>query len=675
VTDPHHRRRVISSAAGIGIGGLAYFLTLFNLSRNLDRTGLASGFYSGVYELQARAFLDGRIALERGSMGIEGFIRDGQEFMYFPPFPALLRLPILMTTMEYDGRLTLLSMALAWLVLAVMVTKTVWLLLERLTGTSEVSRTAAVLVGVFLAGATGGTFMTYDAGVPWVYHEVYTWAIAASTGALYWLIRVLLRPDWHAARWLGAFCLATIGTRMTGGLAICVTVLVVAVWMRLRPSSARHRRMWWGVALAATVPLILAVALNVYKFDHPYMFPLEDQVWTELNERRREALAANGGTITGLQFFTTSFMAYLNPTGIRFVEHFPWVTLPAEPATAYHGAFVDQAYRTGSVTAFMPWFMLLTVVSTIVVFSPWGPRRARVLRVPMVASVLITGGVMAYGYYSARYASEFVPALVLGGAVGTCLVVLALRGRRRWSVPVMLVAAALTAFSILAQTSIGMTAAAFHARGEPLERFLRWQNTVTPQAQAALVREVEELPDDGSADELAIVGDCDALFVATGDAYEPWITVQDRAAALRIHPDGPLEPGIVPLYRVRGSEETIGLQVGRGDRMRVVLSGLDGDVHGHWFEFPPTGYVTVGVRNLTEFSNYEISSRPGGLAGYLRSTHTDLETGTTAPTSLERAVPQDERPSELGLRLESVTGLDQPLCEQIRATASDVAHE
>ena len=37
----------------------------------------------------------------------------------------------------------------------------------------------------------------------------------------------------------------------------------------------------------------------------------------------------------------------------------------------------------------------------------------------MVAGVLITGGVMAYGYFATRYTSEFVPALVLGGAIGT----------------------------------------------------------------------------------------------------------------------------------------------------------------------------------------------------------------------------------------------------------------
>ena len=40
----------------------------------------------------------------------------------------------------------------------------------------------------------------------------------------------------------------------------------------------------------------------------PYLFPLEDQVWTGVNERRREALEVNGGTITGPQFFTTSFV-------------------------------------------------------------------------------------------------------------------------------------------------------------------------------------------------------------------------------------------------------------------------------------------------------------------------------------------------------------------------------
>ena len=39
----------------------------------------------------------------------------------------------------------------------------------------------------------------------------------------------------------------------------------------------------------------------------------------------------------------------------------------------------------------------------------------------MLVSILITGGVMGYGYYATRYSSEFVPAFVLGGAITTAL--------------------------------------------------------------------------------------------------------------------------------------------------------------------------------------------------------------------------------------------------------------
>ena len=74
--------------------------------------------------------------------------------MYFPPFPALLRLPVLFTTDEFDGRLTLLSMALAFVLMAVMTTKLVWLVrdLMRPRRPAAVTRLEAVVDGrCFLA--------------------------------------------------------------------------------------------------------------------------------------------------------------------------------------------------------------------------------------------------------------------------------------------------------------------------------------------------------------------------------------------------------------------------------------------------------------------------------------------------------------------------------------------
>ena len=321
-------RRRLASGVGATVGGLAFFLTLFNYGTNPGRTAVAGGFLGNFFDLQARAFLDGHVDLAPGSIGIEGFIHDGKTYTYFPPFPALLRLPVIMTTHEFDGRLTLLSMAIAWLVFATVCVKLAWFLVDRLCG-PQTTRGTAALVGIFVAGATGGSFLTFDASLPWTYHEVYVWAVTGATGSLYWLLRSLSDHQRSSYLWLFWFALITIGTRATEGWAICLTIIGVALIGRFRPRSAAQREGWWRLLLAGAVPLAMSIALNLYKFDSVYMFPLQTQVWTEISAQRRAALAANGGSLTGPQFFTTSFMAYLRPDGIRFVDYFPWITLPA----------------------------------------------------------------------------------------------------------------------------------------------------------------------------------------------------------------------------------------------------------------------------------------------------------------------------------------------------------
>ena len=201
-------------------------------------------------------------------------------------------------------------------------------------------------------------------------------------------------------------------------------------------------------------------------------------------------------------------MAYLRPDGIRFTDYFPFITLPAHPAPAYNGAFIDQSYRTGSVTAFMPLLLVMFLVAFVAVFRPRArPELAR-LRMPMLVSILITGGVMGYGYYATRYTSEFVPAFVLGGAITTALLCGFLARRPSWRAPVLAVMGIGTAFSILAQMLVGTSAEALVHRGDLLERYVQWQHDVSPGAQSRLVSQVDALPEGGKTDDLAILGDC-----------------------------------------------------------------------------------------------------------------------------------------------------------------------
>lgn len=669
------RRQLISTAAGLLVGGLGFFLTLLNFTTNFTRTALAPGYFSHFFELQGRAILDGRLSVPEGSLGIEGFVHDGLTYTYFPPFPSVLRLPILMTTHEYDARLTVLSMTVAWIVLAVMVTKLIWLLLPLLTGSEEISRTQAVAAAIFLACATGGTFLTFDASLPWVYHEVYLWAVTAAIGALYWMIRVLHDPTKHSIKWLGIFALIAVGSRATEGWAVCLAVIAIALVMRFRPLTPQRRRMWWRVLLAGLIPLGVSITINMIKFDAIFMFPLKDQVWTQISEQRQAALAANGGSLTGPQFFTTSFMAYFRPDGIRFVDYFPWITLPAEAAPSFHGAVVDQSYRTGSVTAFMPVLLLLTGVALVAAFRPRASAPLKLMRWPLFTGILITGGVMGYGYYSTRYASEFVPALVVGGAVGTCLLVRVLERRAAWRAPVLGLFAVTTAFAILAQMTTAFAYAAFIHRGEPLERYVRWQMDFSAEQQARLVSHIDGLPEGGHTDDLAIRGDCQALYVNTGDQYEAWLPVQERDRVLRLDYGSvnDLRPGEAELLTVTSTtEDRVDVQVNRKSQVRFLVR-RDGVVTTtEWFDPPTEDGIGMGIRNRIDFGAYEFETSPGGVAGFLPSVFLD-DQEASRPTLLE--ISEDsESLGDLGLTMTVEDGLPLSLCRDLAESAGiDVA--
>lgn len=621
MASPHHNRIRFFTTLGLAAGGVAFFLTLLDFSTSLTRTTLGTGYASGFFDLQARALLDGRWAVPDGSLSIEGFVRSGVTYTYFPPFPALLRMPILFTTDLFDGRLTILSMGVGWIVFAAMTTRLVWLLRRRFTGRAELSNGEGALISLFLALATGGTTLTFVAGQPWVYHEVYLWASAGAVGAAYWMLRVLEQPTPSAIGWLAAFCAICVGSRTTAGWAVCLTVIALGLWIATGRPTPGYRRRWWAVSLAGALPWLAGIALNLHKFGHVYMFPLQDQVWTSLSEHRQEALEVNGGTITGLQFFTTAFMAYFRLDGIRFVEWFPFVTLPAAPPPAYDGAFIDQAYRTGSVTAFMPALLILTALAALVLLKPGSPAHVRHLRPVLVAMILITGGVMAYGYFATRYVSDFVPALVVGGAIGTAWLCRWSHQRRPRLIVATTFLAIGAAWSLCVQVIVGFSMAAIVHEGEQLERYLSLQQSLTPGR--APVSTGDQQPTGGRTDQLHIRGDCDTLYLNTGDPYRRWVVVSQRDRLLNVW----LERGKDRAARLASVQGEAGyeLWLERLDKNWFQLSFRSGDQvqAAPVQEIPLDGRIRIGIRNRTDVGYFEVTSNPGGQPLLIPASHHD----------------------------------------------------
>lgn len=676
--DPVSRRRIVaSSLIGTFLGGLVYSIVLLDFSLRLGRTADGFRYATAFFETQANAFLDGHLWVPDKSLGIEGFEIGDRTYMYFGPFPALLRIPMLLVTQDFNGQMTVVSMFVAWVVFAVMAARLLWLVRAQIVGaTAPVTRREAALAAILLVGLTAGTTLTFVASLPWVYHEVYVWQTALVTAALYWMIRVARDPDPRAIAWLAFVATCTILTRTTGGWGVCLAVIGLGLWMRWGRSQRGHQHPAAWVVGAGALALAVGIAYNWAKFRHPYLFPLEQQVWTDVNEQRRTALEANGGTITGPQFLRTTLAAYFNPGGIRFVDYFPWITLPAEPPATYD-AVVDQSYRTGSVTAFMPLWLLLGLFSLLVVLRPTRrhPRGdgLRSLRAPLAATVLMTGGVMGYGYLANRYTSDFVPALAFGSMITAWgLLRPALLSGRVWAVPLLSAVALGTAYSVVAQTAVGVATAATTYRGEPLERFLTWQDRVSgggPDSPvASLISVSDSLPRGGSADDLHIRGRCDGLYVHTGDLYQPWVVVEERSVRAEVDFPSAVE-------RARTARVTL-FETTSAKRSRVVLdtysSGLaqirivdeGGDVRGSLFRLLPGQTLTVGARTDSRYGFAEVSSTPGGFVGYLPVQTWDEDwisrIGSIRPVFTERSrVPGTE------IVVTPQRGITPPLCRRL----------
>jgi hypothetical protein len=661
-----------SSTWGLILGGIAYFLVLFDFRLDPLRTAVRPGFGSNFFDLQAKAFMHGRLSVPNGSLGIEGFVVHGKTYMYFPPFPALLRIPVMLVTHEFDGRLTLLFMSLAWVLFAAMTAKLYWLVRHCIRGGAAITRAEATYSAVFLAAATGGTVLVFDASLPWVYDEVYLWSAGLVVGTAYWLIRVSLDPRARTIYWVFAFALAAILTRTTGGWAMCLAVMATGGWLATGRPHPDRRQLGWAVVSAGVAALFIGAAYNFVKFRHPYLFPLQDQVWTAVNERRREALARNGGSITGPQFLPTSLVNYFRPDGIRFIPYFPYITLPAQPARSYDGVFLDQAYRTGSITAFMPLPFLLSILGCAYTMRRRVTFDVRALRLPVLGTLAVFAGVLGYGYITYRYTSDAVPFLVVAGAVGTCAISqLTVERGQRVRTLCLITMGSLAVFGALANVATGFALAAQTWGGNKLTQYVAMQQRLSSVTGNPLRYEISystTVPQGGGhTDELRIVGSCAGLYLNTGDQYQPWVTVEQREQMARIHLDSrAVRNDLVYVYRHQGpllSFVAVETRASQQARLLVIKPG-EASVPGPWFDVTRGQTVILMLRPQTDASEVVLYSSPGGLAGQVPL----AEWGSDWISRIDVTEPS-RTPNSAGVSVTYGWGPQPTLCRQLAATA------
>jgi hypothetical protein len=506
------------------------------------------GLLGSFYDIQGRAFLDGRLAVDPGAVAIEGFRVDGRTYLYFGPVPALLRLPVLLISHGVDGRLTQLSMLTALVVLLAASAWLQWTVRRLLAEGAPAGRAEAPAVFLLQFAVGAGAIPLYLASRPVVYHEAELWGAAFTAAALAVTVDVIRAPGVARVLLAGLFTALAVNTRLSVGMgpvlalsvlgAGCAAGLISERWggrFRLERVAAlapggpagRSGATLAALALAIAVPLALSAAVNLAKFDRPFGIPLELQVASQVDPQRRAALAANPDGLFGARFVPTTLVQALRPDAVGATRAFPFVGLPADRAHVFGDVRFDTIEPSLSAPTSMPLLCLLTCVGAagLVRRRAWAPLGV------LAASAGGFGVTLTIAYVTTRYLADLLPFLVLGAAVGV-RVLLDHSSRPRGVLGAL---AALALAGVVINGSVGLVGQRLvQPDTTPAERaaFVRLQDDVDEALGRAprgvLAGETLPAPAPGRPGDLFVVGRCAGLYTRGLDGR--WLPIERTAA-------------------------------------------------------------------------------------------------------------------------------------------------
>lgn len=536
--DAGRRRFTWAALIAIALTAVPFIWILWSLWGPVNPLRL-SIYENNFYELQARAMFHGRLSIATNSIGIEGFVHDGRTYTYFGLFPSIIRMPIMLFTSSLDGKLTASYELLAWLLTGLFASLLLWRVRYLVRGDSIMGRAEATGFGILIATLMGGTTWMLLAATPYVFNEDIAWSICLTVGSIFALLGVIERPSWSRVIVSGVFILCANLDRSTTGWACVVGASLIAFWFLLGLGGQENRRWFFPVLAAGLIPLAVGCAVNYSKFGVLFGVSNEAQVWTHVNAYRRKFLAANHGAEEGTVFVPTNVLTYFRPDGLSLSRVFPFVTLPTSPPTALNGVLFDRLYRTASLTASCPLLFLLGIWGLVTAFRPKSIGKVARTRLLLLASGGAGAALLLWGYIAPRYLGDFVPFLVLAGAVATADIFRRLEGRRK-SVRAGSVAiiGLVALFGIAANIGVAVVPNEEWSSTQVLN-YVQAQKTVSDLTGHPLEANVfrgSSLPQWAPAGRLFVIGNCNGLYISNGEKYvtvpseqyqrNTWMTVE-----------------------------------------------------------------------------------------------------------------------------------------------------
>lgn len=597
------RKRFFRACAiGAALGMLVFVLVIY-----LNHGQFFSGsFVSGFYETQAKALRHLQFNVPHGSLGIEAFEIGSKSYMYFGPWPSIIRLPLMWLFPSMSGHWVNPSMLLALLIALVASSRIAWKIRNLVNTDSPITRIECWIIGIFSFAIGGGSVFLFLTSQAWVYHEAEIWGAAGALIAFDAIFAFVLKPKASRLVLASAFATMAVLSRPSVGFGP-IFILGILGFASLLPFTRRvfglekifdpSRPLRWAIrsTAAAVIPAAIYLYVNYAKFGSWLVFPSDKQIFSQVSVYRKAMLADNGNTLFGLKFSPTTFVQYIRPDAIKFSSLIPFIDFPST-AHVFGRVQFDTIEPTSSLTSSMPLFACLAIVGIFAALWPGkgSPSRFASTRLLLLGGLVGAYTVIPYSYIGQRYMSDFMPLLIIGGLVGV-FIGLRWAEQRIWRRRVFFSAVAiLAALSFFVNAGLSWN---YH-NASPLlpEGYVNSYvdtryaiHDVFPGGKQPYVARGERLPFPPLAKgTLFVVGDCDGVYYSQGNTWEPtnkWYAVARTKASgeyrFRVRFDYVAGESIVPI-----------VSLGSGGKLQSVVARVQSD------ERVVFGFRSLGHENL-----------------------------------------------------------------------------
>src|SRR5262245_15867598 len=257
---PKRKDLLVVTALFLIIGWIYVNLGTYNTYRFFEPEALGT-----VFDAQAQSFMAGRVDVDRSKVGWEYFVVDGKTQIYWGPWPAFLRIPLLLAWPQTFGLWARLSCFVAALLAVLGWAAAVFHQLGR----RHLGLSFLVVLAIAL-----GTPLVWLLSSSIVYHEPILWAMAGSAWCLYGALKLEARPSRAAAASFAMAFFVAYLSRSTYAFPwlIVATLFVYLIVKNGSLGIATRIQVLAILLLPITVAVSFHAVLNYVRFRNPLSF-------------------------------------------------------------------------------------------------------------------------------------------------------------------------------------------------------------------------------------------------------------------------------------------------------------------------------------------------------------------------------------------------------------------